>query len=660
MFHKQKYKFLFIFGFVFFLCFILEAGCGPSVCTNGISTLKINPHEGICTENCDCNNQNYEGICLKGKCSSILRQACQVIGSTESCKPRLASVSCTEGLRVCQDTGLNVMKWGNCACPSSTEQTKEGFSPSERKPIESVTAKEFSKAPTELTKGNESPQAQEKPHFEAPRDQERAIADAGVKKDASTHPGKDEFRPDTGCLGKKITCGGSVCTDPKSDPLNCGKCGNKCPDGKSCTNGLCTECPSDRHSCNGTCVDTDNDKNHCGGCKRACKSGGACCTGACADLQTDPDNCGKCGNTCDMTCNKGMCSKWLKISKSGGARTCGLLDDGTVWCWGYNTRGILGQPKGTTFLRPTKIPSLSGVIDISLNNAGCALLKTGEVHCWGERHYKVASGLQSIPRHIPIKIQGVPIGGKQLSLAGTAACLLVRNGRVYCWGTGAHGQLGNGKAADSKVPVPVKGVTNAVSLVRSSDTSSTHCALLKGNTYECWGHFNTDLTGSGVRGVQSTPVSSKFKNVKYLDFTNSNAFVGFTDGSTKCIGSNSYGQCALGSTQNHVQNFTTTKLRDLVQVKISGDTFCAIMKDGTGRCWGNGQYGGLGDGTKTKVQPNPVKIKGLKNIKDLEIAETYQGSSCAILQDGSAWCWGGGYTGDGTSMERLTPVRVKR
>ncbi len=134
------------------------------------------------------------------------------------------------------------------------------------------------------------------------------------------------------CIGQWITslagagcetCGGASCVSLASDPLNCGACGNPCPEGIACQDGAC-QCPEGQLSCGGSCVDVTSDAANCGGCGIVCSPGAYCessachcpdpltdCAGACADLQVDGANCGTCGNAClgIEACLLGTCSR---------------------------------------------------------------------------------------------------------------------------------------------------------------------------------------------------------------------------------------------------------------------------------------------------------------------------------------------------------------
>jgi len=119
----------------------------------------------------------------------------------------------------------------------------------------------------------------------------------------------------------------------KTDPQNCGSCGNDCGPGLGCNNGL-YDCPPGETNCNGKCVDTDTNLDNCGGCGKLCDLpnatetcvGGHCTFGACEsgakDCDNNPDNgcepldtaehCGSCQNDCrlpnmNVACNAGKC-----------------------------------------------------------------------------------------------------------------------------------------------------------------------------------------------------------------------------------------------------------------------------------------------------------------------------------------------------------------
>jgi len=131
------------------------------------------------------------------------------------------------------------------------------------------------------------------------------------------------------CSGGSCACAagkqcGGACTDIGSDAKNCGACGHVCAADESCTAGSCKlSCCPGTSACGSSCLDLSSDANHCGSCDKRCTAsqvcrGGACvgcpanmaqCAQQCADLSSDPFNCGACGNACasSQSCIAGAC-----------------------------------------------------------------------------------------------------------------------------------------------------------------------------------------------------------------------------------------------------------------------------------------------------------------------------------------------------------------
>ena len=143
----------------------------------------------------------------------------------------------------------------------------------------------------------------------------------------------------TDCAAQGLTDCNGICVDIMTDAANCGACGAVCGTGEECGGGFCSPAAQSQAAdcsaqgltdCGGTCIDIANDPNNCGGCGLVCPQGDSCsagvciavqapvadcasqgltdCGGVCVDITTDSVNCGGCGIVCATQCTSGVCS----------------------------------------------------------------------------------------------------------------------------------------------------------------------------------------------------------------------------------------------------------------------------------------------------------------------------------------------------------------
>jgi alpha-tubulin suppressor-like RCC1 family protein len=192
------------------------------------------------------------------------------------------------------------------------------------------------------------------------------------------------------------------------------------------------------------------------------------------------------------------------------------------------------------------------------------------------------------------------------------ACALEARTTVVCWGDNSFGQLGDGTTVNRDHPVGVSGLTGAVAI--SAGLNHT-CALIDDGTVRCWGENQDGQLGDGSTTNSVTPVP--------------------------VVGVSNAIAIAAGNAAN------------------GDDDTCALLADGTERCWGNNFLGELGDGTTTSATV-PQTVVGLSNA-DVFAAGSQYTCSVVTLPSSDAYCWGDnavGQLGDNTTTERLTPTPV--
>jgi hypothetical protein len=142
---------------------------------------------------------------------------------------------------------------------------------------------------------------------------------------------------------------------------------------------------------------------------------------------------------------------------AGYSFTCALIADVGVKCWGYNSDGQLGD--GSNENRETPVSVLLLDEDVEQIDAGgshaCAVLRGGNVLCWGGNWEGQLGDGTTNPRNQPVSVMGLPSAAAAVSAGRAHTCAVMESGMVYCWVINLQGQLGNGTPDQSLVPVPV-------------------------------------------------------------------------------------------------------------------------------------------------------------------------------------------------------------
>jgi alpha-tubulin suppressor-like RCC1 family protein len=146
---------------------------------------------------------------------------------------------------------------------------------------------------------------------------------------------------------------------------------------------------------------------------------------------------------------------------AGGYHTCALLSTGGMKCWGHNGTGQLGDGSYNSSTAPVSVAGLGGTaVGLSLGNSHtCALLATSALQCWGYNFFGQLGTGNFTSRVVPTGVTGLASGVVGVSAGSYFTCAITDVGAVKCWGDDGYGQLGDGAAVKSNVPVGVVGLT---------------------------------------------------------------------------------------------------------------------------------------------------------------------------------------------------------
>jgi alpha-tubulin suppressor-like RCC1 family protein len=379
-----------------------------------------------------------------------------------------------------------------------------------------------------------------------------------------------------------------------------------------CTQTCAGKCGGD-DGCGGTCPDTCTSPDSCGGGGTPNVCG---CTTVIAEVAAGGRH--TCARKQDRTvwCWGGfnastapaqitaLGNRATQIS-AGAAHTCAVLKDGTLWCWGFGDDGQLGDGNGVGSPTPVQVASLD--TNVASVGAGafhtCAVLKDRTLWCWGLNQDGQLGDGTTTSRLAPVPIGLTAV--KQAAPGSGSSCAVKQDGTLWCWGRNDDGQLGQGNRARSLVPLQVTALGAAVT---QADVGVLHaCALKQDGTLWCWG---TGALGNGTTEsllpVQVTALGTSVAAVSAGQF---HTCARETDSTLWCWGGDGQGQVGQPPTPQFLTPVQVDALGATVAQVSAGDQHtCALKQDGALFCWGSNQFGQLAEPLTTELRSTPAQI----------------------------------------------------
>jgi alpha-tubulin suppressor-like RCC1 family protein len=334
---------------------------------------------------------------------------------------------------------------------------------------------------------------------------------------------------------------------------------------------------------------------------------------------------------------------------------------GNVWAWGDNGFGELGNGTTTASPSPAVVSNLSNVVTIADgccdDEFGLGLKSDGTVWAWGANGIGELGNGTTVSSSTPVQVSGLA-GVTGIAANWDHALAVESDGTVWAWGYNGNGELGNGITTNSNTPVqvcspaPTQICLSNVIAVAAGDSESM--ALKSDGTVWVWGYNGNGQLGIGTTSPlqQTTPVQvNGLSGVLAIAAGNGNSLVLKGDGTVWGWGYNLDGRLGNGTTTSSTTPVQASGLSGVIAIAAGDGVSLALKSDGSVWAWGSGS---LGNGT-TAGSTIPVQVQSLSGMTAIAVGSNY---SLALKSDSTVWAWGNngsGQLGIGTTSP-LTPV----
>ena len=353
-------------------------------------------------------------------------------------------------------------------------------------------------------------------------------------------------------------------------------------------------------------------------------------------------------------------NNWKNVT-AGIGYSLGVKKNGTLWGWGVNSHGTLGDGSIINKLVQVQIGIENNWKSVSASTASFGLKNDGTLWAWGNNNSGQLGDGTFVDKILPIQIiENNKF--KSVSTAGPSSFAITTNGNLLAWGNNSNGQLGLGVQYNI-VNIPTRvGKSDEWNFIAAGDGHVL--AIMENSSIYSWGINRYGELGIKIFGDKTAPVRIE-KNSTFLEVTTGQGSTGLlkSDGTVWTCGQTSGNNVIpfnLGGIGPISYNSSFVKLENLNDVKTIASGFThsfAIKNDGTLWAWGYNNYGQLGDGTvnNSKVA---LLIGSSNNWKSIGAGLYY---SVGIKNDGTLWSWGNnnsGQLGNGTRVSKQQPVQI--
>ena len=334
-----------------------------------------------------------------------------------------------------------------------------------------------------------------------------------------------------------------------------------------------------------------------------------------------------------------------------------------LWGWGQDNYGQLGDNARTNQSVPVQSVSSVGTWKlVACADQHSAAIKTdGTLWTWGYNTFGALGDNTTSHKSSPVQTVAGGTNWKVVTSGSNINAAIKTDGTLWVWGNNGNGQLGDGTTTVRTSPVQT--ISGSINWKQVSCGISYMAAIKTDGTLWLWGYNGGSVLGDNTASAKSSPVQtvaggSNWSSVAcgYL-----HTMATKTDGTLWTWGSNTYGQLGTNNNTNVASPVQTVSGgTNWKQVACGYSHSVATKTDGTLWTWGRDDYGQLGDNSNTHKSSPVQTVAGGTNWKQISCGHRHY--TTALRTDGTLWTWGvntSGQLGDSSVVSRRSsPVQV--